>query len=150
MTNLTHETSNRVAAAPFWLSSFTGFVVTSAAGAAVAIAYGPFLRTAFGEHIRTEAEGLAVPAMVSGYAIIALVMAWLTPRLATGYAGWRHGAVVGTAVGLTTFLGGHLVTAGWSRIATSPMLISGIVDVLSVTVGGIAVALIQQRSRRAR
>ncbi len=150
MRDMTRQASIRVASASFWVSAFAGFVVTSAAGAAVAVAYGPFLTTAFGEHIRTPDEGLAVPALVSGYAVIALVMAWLTPRLVTGHTGWRHGAIVGAAVGMTSFLGDHLVTAGWSRIATTPMLVSGIVDVLSGIAGGIVIALIQQRARMAR
>lgn len=151
MTDLTHlarPAGTRVPALGFWASALAGFVVTSAAGAAVALAYGPFLRSSFGDHIRTTQEGLAVPALTSGYAVVAVVMAWLTPRVATGRTGWRHGAVVGTAIGLTTFLGDHLVTAGWSRIATAPMLASGVVDVLSGIAGGIAIALVQQRAAK--
>jgi hypothetical protein len=123
-----------------------GFVAMFVTATAIAIAMRPLVAPMFGPYIRTDADGLAFLPLIAGYFVVTLVLAWLLPRVATGLQGWRHGAVVGLALGLAVFLGDHLVTAGWSQLPALPMLISGALDAIAVMAGGAAMALTQPRS----
>jgi len=128
----------------FVLPLSTGYVVTNVVATALAVTMRPFVSPKFGSYIRTDTDGLAFAPLLVGYFVITSVLVWLMPRVESGRSGWRHGAVVGLALGAAVFLGDHLVTAGWSKLPALPMLLSGLVDELAVMAGGIAVATAQQ------
>lgn len=129
-----------------WILSLgIGFVVTNIVATALAVGIlQPFVSPMFGSYIRTDADGLAFAPLLAGYLVITVALVWLMPRVKSGISGWAHGAVVGLVLGTAVFLGDHLVTAGWSKIPALPMLISGVVDVFAVMVGGIVIAVVQQ------
>ena len=123
-----------------------GYLATFVVATIAAISMRPFVSPMFGQFVRADADGLAFGPLLAGYMVITLALVWLIPRIRTGASGWRHGAIVGAVLGGAVFLGDHLVTAGWSRLPALPMLISGIVDVLAVVFGGVAVGLLQARA----
>lgn len=126
------------------LSIGATFLATFVVGTISAVAMRPFVSPMFGDYVRTDADGLAFAPLLTGYLVIALALVWLTPRIESAASGWRHGAMVGAALGVSVFLGDHLITAGWSKLPALPMLISGAVDVLAVVAGGVTAALLQR------
>ena len=97
---------------------------------------GPFVGPRFGAtFLRDPAQdGLLMPSLLGGYAVIAFVVALAVH--ARGASGMAHGAWTGLWLGLGIFFGGHLVVAGWSKMPFAPMAVSGLLDALSVAVGG--------------
>lgn len=55
---------------------------------------------------------------------------------------WAWVFKTGAVLGLAIFLGDHLITAGWSKLAAIPMAISGTLDALSVVAAFAAVAFV--------
>lgn len=129
------------------LSMGLGYLAMFVVATIIAIAMRPVVSPMFGMYVRTDAEGLAFAPLLAGYLVVTLALGWLVPRVQTGSAGWRHGGTVGTALGTAVFLGDHLITAGWSKLPALPMLLSGVIDVLAVASGGVAIAMIQGRSQ---
>lgn len=125
-------------------AAIAGFVGINVAATVIAVAYRPLIGPMLGIFARTDQEGLNFPSLLSGYLIISLMTGWFVGHVRTELGGWRHGALVGTALGLAIFLGDHLVTAGWSRIPAAPMLMSGIADILAVTICGALIAAIRR------
>lgn len=126
-----------------------GYVATNVIATTLAVAIlQPFVSPMFGAYIRTDADGLAFAPLLLGYLVITIALVWLMPRVKSGRSGWLHGAVVGLVLGTAVFLGDHLVTAGWSKLPVFPMLFSGVIDALAVMVGGIVIAVVQQRQSR--
>lgn len=125
------------------LAAVGGFVTMFFAASGIAVAMRPWIGPMLAPYVRSDSEGLAFVPLISGYIVIAAVVGWLSPRVESGQRGWRHGAFVGLSVGVPVFLGDHLVTAGWSKLPALPMVLSGLMDSLSVGAGGIVVALIR-------
>jgi hypothetical protein len=121
-----------------------GFLAMFVTATAIAIGMRPFAAPMFGPFIRTDADGLAFAPLVAGYLIVTCILTWLVAHTTTSTKGWRHGAMVGFALGLAVFLGDHLVTAGWSKLPALPMLISGGLDTFAVMAGGIVIAMIRR------
>lgn len=124
---------------PF-VTTLVAFLSVMISATLIALAMRPAIAPMFGDYVRSDAEGLNFVALMSGYLVIAIALVWFIPRVQTGSEGWRHGLKVGAALGLAVFLGDHLVTAGWSRLPSLPMLISGTLDSLAVVIGGAVVA----------
>lgn len=98
----------------------------------VALAMGPFLNASFGEMIRNpETDGLLMPALLGGYAVISMGLAWLYPRVFSSRPGATELMLFAGVVGLLVCLGDHLVTAGWSRLPAWSMGVSGVLDALA-------------------
>lgn len=130
----------------WFLSLGTGYIVMNVVATALAVGIlQPLVAPMFGTYIRTDADGLAFAPLLIGYLVITCVLVWLMPRVNSGFTGWRHGVVIGLALGAAVFLGDHLVTAGWSKLPVLPMLLSGCIDALAVMIGGVVVVIVQQR-----
>ena len=107
-------------------------------GTAIAIGMQPFIAPLLAPHIRTEEMGLHFPALLSGYVVLALGMIALAVLSDAASRGWGWVMQTGAVLGLTVFLGDHLITAGWSQLAAGPMAVSGVLDALSVLAGFVA------------
>lgn len=127
------------------LTTFVGFLCMMISATFIALAMRPLVGPMFGELARSDAEGLNFFALLFGYLIVAIVLVWFVPRVQTKSQGWMHGLKVGAALGLAVFLGDHMVTAGWSKLPSVPMFISGALDTLAVVIGGVVVASMPHR-----
>lgn len=130
----------------FFAATLAGFLGTVVSGTLLAmVILGPLLTDAFGPAMRDpDRDGLLMPALLGGYVVIALTLAYLYPRLNLGGSAWSASSRLGAALGLAVFFGGHLVIAGWSRMPPAPMAISGVIDALSAVVGAWLVARVYQ------
>lgn len=130
----------------FILSALFGFLGLFVANSIVALfLLGPMLNAYFGSYVRTNQQGLHIPAILSGYIILAVVMAYLYPKLKWNIGWIKRGLAFGLSMGAAVSLGGHLITAGWSTIPAFPMAVSGVIDALTATVGGVIVAFINNK-----
>lgn len=128
------------------LVTFVTLVVTSTM---VAMGMGPFINESFGQMIRDpDGDGLLFPALLSGYAVIAIGLVWLYPRVFPTPPRWAQAALFGGVVGLMVCLGDHLVTAGWSRMPAWSMAVSGVLDSLPFVITAVALRWVYERNRK--
>lgn len=127
----------------FTIAGIVGGLVTLISGTLIAILMQPVLTPYFGELIRKEGEdGLLFPSLMSGYFVIGFCLTYLAPKLGVLNMKWSEICVLGAVMGLSIFFGDHLITAGWSRLSAQAMMISGMVDSLSVVFGFAAIAFV--------
>lgn len=125
----------------FSLSLIVGFITNNVVGTLVAMfILNPFLNPMFKETVRTQEAGLEMPSLLSGYFILTLLMVILYPYLNLKGIWIKKGAFFGFVIGGIIFLSGHLIIAGWSILPPKPMLISGILDILSTIATGVVIA----------
>ena len=146
--NLNEQRNATISPIRILLSVPIGFLAMFAAATAIAIGMRSIVAPMLGPFIRTDEDGLAFLPLISGYVLVTCVLAWLVSRVETGLAGWRHGAIVGFALGVAVFFADHLVTAGWSKLPVLPMMISGGLDAIAVVIGGMAIAMTQKGERK--
>ena len=114
-----------------FLAGSAGFLTCLVVGTVIAMAMGPFVAPRFGVHIRDpQTDGLLMPALLTGYAVIAAGVVWLQRVTAPASRGvaLRQGMVLGWIV----FVGDHMITAGWSQLDAPAMLASGFADAFAV------------------
>lgn len=124
------------------ITYIAGFLSLFISATIIAILMQSTVAPMFGIHIRTEADGLDFAPLIIGYAIVAAILLVLVKITNTGKSGWLHGAIIGAIFGVGVFLGDHLITAGWSKLAAKPMLISGILDSFAVILSGTVIGTI--------
>lgn len=92
--------------------------------------------------VRTMEEGLNFPAILIGYFLLALGMSVLYPKIKDSLGGkwYLNGFVFGYLVGVTVFIAGHLIVAGWSVIPATPLVIAGFFDSFAPAFGGIIIS----------
>jgi hypothetical protein len=118
----------------FILAATISFVCMNVAGALIAMAMAPFVRPAFRDLIRDPAtDGLLLPALLTGYFVVSLAVAYLWPRLESRT--WRSTIGLGVSLGCAVFFGGHLIIAGWSRMPAVAMAVSGALDSIAIIIG---------------
>lgn len=119
-----------------------GFISTFVANSALAMTIiGPLLNTRLGISRDPERDGLNFPSILAGYFVLTIFMIWLTPLVKT--KNWiMQGILVGGTSGLSVFVGGHLIVAGWSIADATAMLLSGLVDSVATIAGGLVIAFI--------
>ena len=117
-----------------WIAMFVS-------GSAIAVAMGPWIAPTFGEMIRDpESDGLLWPALLGGYLVISIVLVIFMRSIQPATI-WKA-TELGLILGLAVFLGDHLVTAGWSKLPAVSMLISGLLDSISVGFAALVVYII--------
>jgi len=125
----------------FSLSLIIGFITNNVVGTLVAMfILNPYLNPMFKETIRTQEVGLEMPSLLSGYFVLTLLMVILYPYLNLKGTWIKKGAFFGLLIGGIIFLSGHMIIAGWSILPPKPMLISGILDILSTIATGVVIA----------
>lgn len=125
----------------FSLSLLIGFITNNVVGTLVAMfILNPFLNPMFNETVRTQEEGLEMPALLGGYFVLTLLMVMAYPYLNLKGSWIKKGALYGLLIGGIIFLSGHLIIAGWSVLPPKPMLISGVLDILSTIATGVVIA----------
>lgn len=72
------------------------------------------------------------------------MMAYRYSKFSALESWWQNGLLYGFMVGISVFWAGHMTVAGWSTIPAVPMFISGLLDTLCVTAGGLGIAWIHQ------
>lgn len=112
-----------------------GFIVLYLSAAIISISSNIFLEPMFGAHIRSSRDVLFVP-LVAGYFIVALCLYISLSNFSSGTKKVQKGFIFGAVFGAAVFLGGHIIIAGWSVIAFKPLLISGLLDILPVSLSG--------------
>lgn len=132
----------------FTIAGLVGGFATLISGTIIAIVMQPWVAPYFAGHIRKENEdGLLFPALIAGYFVIGFVLSYLAPKLGVKNMKQTQIITLGLAIGLATFLGDHLVTAGWSRLNAGAMAFSGVLDSLSVMVGFWVVSLVHRNKQ---
>lgn len=126
------------------------WVACLVSGTVIAVAMQPFIAPLLAPHIRTEEMGLNFPALLSGYVVLALGMIALAVLADAASRSWSWVLQTGVVLGLTVFLGDHLITAGWSQLAPGPMAVSGVLDALSILAGFAAGVWVLKRQPAAR
>lgn len=125
----------------FSLSLLLGFLTNNVVGTLVAMfILNPLLNPMFGETVRTQEAGLEFPSLLSGYFTLTLLMVVAFPHINLKGSWIRKGVLFGLLTGGIIFLSGHLIIAGWSILPPKPMLISGILDILSTIATGLVIA----------
>lgn len=133
------------------VAALVAFVTAVVAGTIVAMAMGPFINESFGQMIRDPGgDGLLFPSLLSGYAVIACGLAWLYPRVFRDPTRWTEAATLGGVVGLSVFLGGHLVVSGWSRMPLWSMATSGVLDSIAIVAAATTLRWVYERGRKER
>jgi len=119
------------------LGTLAAFLAMNVVGALTAMVIAPLVAPQFGGLMRNPArDELQVPALLSGYAVVAIALALLLGGVEAKPPG--RSARLGLTLGLAVFLGGHLITAGWSVMPVAAMALSGVVDSLAVAFGAAA------------
>lgn len=90
--------------------------------------------------MRTTEEGLHMPSLLTGYFLLTFVMVIAYPYFNLKANWFKKGAIWGLTIGFATFVSGHLIVAGWAKIPPTPMLISGVIDVMATVVTGLVIA----------
>lgn len=127
------------------LATLVGSFACLLTGTAIAIAMQSYIAPQLVPHIRTETEGLLFPSLFAGYFVIGAMLVAVGSLAEVADRSWLWVFKMGTTLGLAVFLGDHLITAGWSRLAAIPMAISGIFDALSIVVGFASVSFVLKR-----
>ncbi len=129
------------------IGAFTAFVAMQVAATLIALSYPRFLPPEFAAFVRTKQEGLHMPSLLGGYFVVTLALVFFYTRVRpTSRAG---AALLGYILYLAVFLGGHMVTAGWSKVPSWPMAWTGFFDALIGPLGGLVLDLVC-RGRRSR
>ncbi|MGL1887592.1 MAG: hypothetical protein OCD76_13835 [Reichenbachiella sp.] len=127
----------------FVISTSLGFIVNNVVATLIAIfVLNPFLNPLFEGTVRTKEEGIVMPALLGGYLLLSIMMAWLFPKLKLEGTWMSKGLIFGLACGAMTFVAGHLIVAGWSVLPVLPMLFSGILDSISTLCTGLVIAYV--------
>lgn len=125
----------------FLLSLGVGFIANNLVGTLVAVLIlNPLLNPMFGTTIRTAEQGLQMPSLLAGYFVLTAMMVWGYRYFNYQAVWWWKGILSGFLTGLIIFLAGHLIVAGWSVLPPAPMLISGVLDILSTVATGLVIA----------
>jgi hypothetical protein len=86
-----------------------------------------------------------LPLLVAGYALVAIVIT-LVYRWHPSRPDWiRAGAAVGVGGAAATFVGVHLVQAGYSVIDNTAWVLSGVLDAAGPVPAGLAVGYVTDR-----
>ena len=125
----------------FILSLIIGFIANNVVGTLVAaFILNPLLNPMFGDTIRNKEAGLQMPSLLGGYFVLTLLMVIGYPFINLDMPWLQKGILWGAFVGGVVFLSGHLIVAGWSVLPPKPMLISGLLDILSTIATGVVIA----------
>lgn len=127
------------------LATLVGAFTCLFTGTIIAIAMQPFIGPLLTPHIRTEAEGLLIPSLLTGYFVVEAMLVAIGVLTEASEKSWLWIFKMGAALGLAIFLGDHLITAGWSRLSAIPMAISGALDALSIVASFAAVCFVLKR-----
>ncbi len=121
------------------LGCAAAFVAMNVVGTGIAMVMGPFVGPQFGTLLRDPAgAGLNFPALLCGYAVVAMALTVLHGRSASKELG--PSALLGLCLGLAVFLGDHLITSGWSVMPAGTMAVSGLFDSLAVVAGAVVLS----------
>ena len=111
------------------------------AGGVAALVLQPLFNSSFGDHIRTPEEGLHIASLLGGYfLLVVLIEIALQSGCLNGISRLQRGLSIGIYVGVSMFVAGHLVTAGWSKLDPFAMFCSGFFDTLAAVVAGIVLS----------
>ncbi len=130
--------------ARFVIAVVAGFAVMFVVNAVAAVAV---IDPLFGDdypEVVPDDVGLELPLLATGYAVIALALAWFHHRDRS--LDWRRrGIGIGLAVGLAAFGCVHLVQAGYTTIDDTAWILSGLGDVAGPVAGSLTIAYLTRR-----
>ncbi len=90
---------------------------------------------------------LNMPALIAGYLLMNIVMAFVYPRVMLGGASWlRKSVILGSLFGVATFVSVHLVLVGYTTIDPMAFILSGILDAIGPLVGMIGIGFVYRKS----
>ncbi|MCJ8292461.1 MAG: hypothetical protein HRT58_21445 [Crocinitomicaceae bacterium] len=126
----------------FSLSLLFGFIVNNLIGTLAAKFIGkPLVHDAMSKFERKK-EDLKMAPLLVGYFLITLMMVLAYPYFALEASWLVKGTVLGVFSGVMSFVSVHLVISGWSILPPKEMLISGLIDTISIVATGISIAYI--------
>jgi hypothetical protein len=129
----------------FSISLGLGFIVNNLVGTLVAMfILAPLLNPLFGDTLRSE---LNMPSLLGGYFLQTLFMVIAFPFVTFSTNWVKQGLAWGALAGGLTFLSDHMITAGWSVLPVTPMIISGFIDILAPLATGLLIAYIYKNGK---
>ena len=133
-----------------WITSLlVGYVFTSGLNWFVAEKIlNPIIKPGFGSLMR-DATDTQIGVLVAGFALPVFAVACLCALLARP-SGWiGRGLTAGGLISLASFFGSYTFLSGWLRLPTGVMCTTAIADSITVMLGALVIAWIQQGGRRA-
>ena len=133
-----------------WIASLlVGYVFTSGLNWFVAEKIlNPIIKPGFGPLMR-DATDTQVVVLVAGFALPVIAVAWLCAWLARPDGWIGRGLTAGGIVSMASFFGSYTFLSGWLRLPTGVMCTTAIADSITVMLGALLIAWIQQGGRRA-
>lgn len=126
----------------FSLSLLFGFIVNNLIGTLAARFIGKPLVHGTMSKFERKKEDLKMAPLLAGYFLITLMMVLAYPYFALEASWLVKGTVLGLFSGVMSFVSVHLVISGWSILPPKEMLISGLIDTISIVATGISIAYI--------
>jgi len=127
------------------ISFIVGFVVTSQLNWLIAERWlNPYVTPMFDGFMRTG-SGINLPGIIIGMALPVVVVTVMLALMREPQRWWTRGLVAGSLVSLTTFFGAYSFLSGWGNVPMRPLMITAVADTISVLVGALVIARIQNR-----
>ncbi len=126
----------------FSISLLAGFVVNNMVGTLVAMFVAKPLVGEVMAQFERSSDTLEMPALLSGYFLLTLMMVIAYPYLKMEGNWLRKGVKWGLLAGLMSFVSIYLIISGWSILPPQQMLISAVIDVSSTVATGIVIAFV--------
>ena len=137
----------RISRTRFWITFFVGWIISSQLNwAAAELLLNPIVTPMFDGFMRTPENtgGTEIVRMILGYTGPILIGAVLLAILDRPVNWASRALFVGLLVSTTTFYSGYTFISGWGAVNWIPLMITATVDMLTLTLGLLAIGYLQQ------